>query len=70
MQFIGILVTLAVLGYTASVYLGSSAVSSSDENKTTPVEYIDHAKQSTDAVKTIMLKQKKQLDAVNSGRQN
>ena len=57
MRLIGILVTLAVLGYTSFIYLGGS----SDSASTRPVEYVDEAKQSIDAVNEAMKKQQEQL---------
>jgi len=62
MRLIGLLVTLAVLGYTTYIYLGSSNTTSPDGVKTRPVEYVDQAKQSTDAINEAMKKQREQLD--------
>jgi len=70
MNLIGILVALAVIGYTTYNYLGSSTVSQTDGIKTTPAVYIDNVQQSADSVNEILIKQKAQLDAVNNVNKN
>ena len=67
MRLIGILVTLAVLGYTSYIYLGGSSDSAS--TKPQPVEYVDQAKQSADAINEAMKKQQEQLQEQLHGTQ-
>jgi hypothetical protein len=58
MRLIGLLVTLAALGYAMHVYLGSSKV----DVQTKPAEYIDQANQSVDAINDAMKKQQEQME--------
>ncbi len=60
MRLIGLLVTLAVLAYVITIYLGSSPIELDEEVKK-PAEYIDETKQSMDAVNEAMRKQQEQL---------
>lgn len=64
MRLIGLLVTLAILGYSIHVYLGSSSTVSVDGVQTKPVEYIDQAKQSTDALNDAMQKNQDKLENI------
>jgi len=65
MRLIGLLVTLAVLGYTIYMYLGSSSTISPEDIQTKPAEYIDQAGQSADAINDAIQKQKDKLDNAN-----
>ena len=62
MRLIGLLVTVAVLGYTAYIYLGSSSTTSVDGANVKPAETIDKARQSIDSLNEVLKKQKQQLD--------
>ena len=59
MRLIGLLVSLAVLGYITVSYLGSSTTD--DGVRTKPAEYTDQAKQSVDALNDVIKKQQEQL---------
>ena len=61
MRLIGLLVTLAVLGYVMTMYLGSSPIEADGTTAKKPAEYIDETKQSMDAVNEAMRKQQEQL---------
>jgi hypothetical protein len=65
MRLIGLLVTLAVLGYTTYIYLGSSNTTSSNGIQTKPAEYIDQTNKSVDAINDALQKQKDKLDNAN-----
>ncbi len=65
MRLIGLLVTLAVLGYTTYIYLGTSNTTSSNAIQTKPVEYIDQTNQSVDAINDALQKQKDKLNKAN-----
>ena len=60
MRLIGLLVTLAVLAYTMTIYLSPSS-DEDGEVVTQPAEYIDQTKQTIDAVNEMMKKQQEQL---------
>ncbi len=62
MRLIGLLVTVAVLGYVASTYLGTSSDSSVESANTTPAEYTGKAKESVDALSEVLKKQRQQLE--------
>jgi hypothetical protein len=65
MRLIGLLVTLAVIGYTTYIYLGSSNTTLSNGIQTKPAEYIDQTNQSVDAINDALQKQKDKLDNAN-----
>ena len=65
MRLIGLLVTVAVLGYTASIYLGSSSTVSVDGVDVTPAESVDKARQAIDSLNEVLGKQRKQLEGTN-----
>lgn len=64
MKFIGLLISLALVGYAMSVYLDSSSLTSAspDGSLSTPKDYIDATKQSVDAVNQALQKGKGKLD--------
>ena len=64
MRFLSLLISLAIIGYTASIYLNSGDLQSSvpDKTITKPKQYIDHARQATDQINETMKKQKKAID--------
>lgn len=64
MKFIGLLVSLAIIGYAISVYMGSSSLTT-DGSQSTPKEYIDQTKQSVDAINQALQKDKARLDDSN-----
>jgi len=61
MRLIGLLVTLAVLAYVITMYLGESPIDSDGTTAKKPAEYTDEAKQSIDAINEAMKKQQEQL---------
>ncbi len=67
MRFIGILITLAAVGYAISIYLGSSSVTtaSPDGGRSQPKDYIDQAKQSVGTLNQTLQKHKEKLDNSN-----
>ncbi len=65
MRLIGLLVTVAVLGYTAYIYLGSSSTVSVDGVDVKPVESIDKARETIDSLNDVLKKQHKQLEGTN-----
>lgn len=67
MKFIGILISLAIIGYAITVYMGSSSLTtaSPDGTQSTPKDYIDSAKQSTDAMNEALKTGKDRLDGSN-----
>jgi len=67
MKLIGLLISLAIIGYAMSVYLSSSSLTSAspDGSQSTPKEYIDQTKQSVDAINQALQKDKARLDDSN-----
>lgn len=65
MRLIGLLITLAVLGYITYIYLGGNHAG--DVVQTKPAEYIDQAQQSADAINDAMKKQQEQLQKQMQG---
>ena len=64
MRLIGLLLTLAILGYVIKVYLGSSSVSSLDENANTsrPQQTIERAEQATEQLNQVLQDNQQRLD--------
>lgn len=62
MRLIGLLVTLAVLGYTIHIYLQSSNLPTTNGVQTKPAEYIDQARQSVGDINKAMQNQQDQVD--------
>jgi len=62
MRLTGLLITVAVLGYVAYTYLGSSSESSVEGVNATPAEYTNKAKKSVDDLNEVLKKQQKQLE--------
>ena len=60
MRFLGLIITLAIIGYAAHIYLGSS-----QEVVTNPEETIDHAKQASDAMNQALHRYQDRLDSGN-----
>lgn len=67
MKLIGLLLSLVILGYTMSIYLSSSGLTtaSPDGSQSTPKDYIDQTKQSVDAINQALQKGKGKLDGSN-----
>jgi hypothetical protein len=67
MKFIGLLISLAILGYAMSTYLGSSdlTTASPDGSQSRPKDYIDQAKRSAEAMSQSLQKGKERLDSSN-----
>ncbi len=67
MKFIGLLISLAIIGYTMSVYMKSSSLTtaSPDGSTSTPKEYIDKTQQSVDAINQALQRDKERLDSSN-----
>lgn len=61
MRLIGLLVTLAVVGYVTYIYLHSSNMTTANGVQTKPAEYIDQAHKSVDAIDQAMKKQQEQM---------
>ena len=62
MRLIGLLVTLAIVGYVTYIYLQSSNMTTANGVQTKPAEYIDQAKQSVGDINKAMQNQQSQLD--------
>lgn len=67
MKFIGILISLAIIGYAISIYLDSPSLTSSspDGTQSKPKDYIDQARESTDAINQSLQQGKERLDGSN-----
>lgn len=66
MRLIGLLLALAILGYVIKIYLGSSSVSSLDEdgNMTRPQQTIERAEQATEQLNQVLQDNQQRLDDV------
>lgn len=64
MRLIGLLLTLAILGYVIKIYLGSSSVTSTDEdvNITHPQQTIERAEQATEQLNQALQDNQQRLD--------
>lgn len=60
MRFLGLIITLGIIGYAIHIYLGSSPTV-----ETKPEQYIDQAKQTTDAMNRALQRQQDKLDSAN-----
>ncbi len=60
MRFLGLIITLAIIGYSVHIYLGSSQTA-----ETTPEQTIDQAKQATDAMNQSLQRSQDKLDSAN-----
>lgn len=60
MRFLGLIITLAIIGYSIHVYLGSSPAVA-----TNPEQTIDHARQATDAMNQALRRNQDKLDSAN-----
>jgi len=60
MRFLGLIITLAIVGYSIHMYLGTSP-----SVETKPEQYIDHANQATDAMNQALQHQQDKLDSAN-----
>ena len=58
MRFLGLIITLAAIGYAIHVYLGSST-----SVETTPEQSIDHAQQASDAMNQALQRHQDRLDS-------
>ena len=67
MKLIGLLISLAIIGYAMSVYLNSSSLTSAspDGSVSKPKDYLDQAQQSVDAINQSLQKDKERLDGSN-----
>ncbi len=61
MKLIGLLVSLAILAYTISVYLESQPTPE-DNNLSRAKDYTDKAKQGADAIEKALQEQKERMD--------
>ncbi len=64
MKLIGLLVSLAILGYTASVYLGSSTLPTDDAHSQ-PKDYLNDAQKSADALGESLRQQQERINNSN-----
>ena len=64
MRLIGLLLALAILGYVIKIYLGSSSVTSADEdgNITRPQQTIERAEQATEQLNQSLQDNQQRLD--------
>jgi len=60
MRFLGLIITLAVIGYSIHIYLGSSQTVESK-----PERYLDQANQATDAMNRALQHQQEKFDSAN-----
>ena len=58
MRFLGLIITLAIIGYTIHIYLGSSQTV-----ETTPEQTTDHAQQAADAMNQALQRNQDKLDS-------
>lgn len=67
MKFLGILISLAIIGYAITVYLDSSSLTNGSPEgiQSKPKDYIDQAKETTDAMSETLQAGKKRLDNSN-----
>lgn len=64
MRLIGLLLALAILGYVIKVYLGTSGMSSMEENeyRSHPRQTIDQAEQATEKLNQALQDNQQRLD--------
>jgi len=64
MRLIGLLLTLAILGYVIKIYLGSSSVTSADEdgNISHPQQTIERAEQATEQLNQALQDNQQRFD--------
>ncbi|MGB5456740.1 MAG: hypothetical protein WBO73_08400 [Gammaproteobacteria bacterium] len=62
MRFLGLIITLAIIGYSIHIYLGSSP-NTNDEMK--PEQQIDQATQAADLMNEALQRQQDKLDGAN-----
>jgi len=60
MRFLGLIITLAIIGYAIHIYPGSSP-----DVETKPEQYIDQADQATDVMSRALQRQQEQFDSAN-----
>lgn len=67
MKLIGLLISLAIVAYTMSIYLSSSGLpaASPDGSQFQPKDYIDAAKRSAEAMSQSLQKDEERLDNSN-----
>jgi hypothetical protein len=67
MKLLGLLITLAIIGYAMSTYMGSSGLNtvSPDGSQSKPKDYIDKTRQSVDTINQSLKKDKERLDSSN-----
>ena len=67
MRLIGLLLTLAILGYVIKIYLGTSSVSTldGDGSMTRPQQTIEHAEQATQQLNQVLQDNQQRLDDVD-----
>ena len=67
MKFIGLIISLAIIGYAISIYLDKPGLTtaSPDGAQSKPKDYIDQARQSTDAINQSLQQGKERLDGSN-----
>ena len=66
MRLIGLLLALAILGYVIKIYLGSSSVTTADEdgNITHPQQTIERAEQATEQLNRALQDNQQRFDEV------
>lgn len=60
MRFLGLIITLAIIGYSIHMYLGTSP-----NVETKPEQYIDQANHTADAMNQALQRQQDKLDSAN-----
>lgn len=67
MRFISLLLALVILGYVIKLYLGSSSLTSTDDNATTthPQQTLERAEQSADQLNRVLQDQQQRLNNAN-----
>jgi len=60
MRFLGLIITLAIVGYSIHMYLGTSP-----NVETKPEQYINHSSQAADAMNQALQHQQDKLDSAN-----
>ena len=60
MRFLGLIITIAIIGYAIHIYL-----SSSQTVETKPEQYIDQASETTDAMNRALQNHQDKLDSAN-----
>ncbi len=67
MKLIGLLISLAIIGYAMSIYMSSSSLTtaSPDGSQSRPKDYLDDAQKSADVMKKSLQEQQERMNNSN-----